>query len=724
MRFAFIGTRGVPARYGGFETAVEEIGRRLASRGHEVLVFCRSTTGEEHPSEYLGMRLLHLPAVRQRMLETLSHTALSVISPALSGVDSAVVFNAANAPLLPVLRARRIPVATHVDGLEWRRAKWGGAGRNYYRLAEALSVRWSDGLIADAQGIADYYATCFGAATRQIAYGAPILAGAGDDRLDDLGLTPKRFHLVVARFEPENHVLEIVKGYVSSAAQLPLVVVGSAPYSDAYTTAIRAAADDRVLLAGGVWDQRLLDQLYANCLTYLHGHSVGGTNPSLLRAAGAGAPVIAYDVPFNREVVRANAGYFTDPESVAAQVLAAEANPESATRRGALLQEEIARYSWEDVSDSYEDMLTELAKRGQTKRSERPAGRRRADGICHSGATDPHRDAQPGYSEDLRRALRQEAAPGTPRLGVVVVNYGSSDLLAENLPPGLASTSDAQIVVVDNFSTEQERSAVRSLAAARGWELVQSAENVGFGEGVNAGVLRAAEVGCRVFVALNPDAKASPAVLRALAREAGEHQRALISPALARSDGRPFYRGASIDLRTGEIRGGWVGPGDPDARNWLSGACLAFSGETWAELGGFSEGYFLYWEDVDLSLRAAKAGIALVFREDLTVIHDEGGTHRVSGERKSPLYYYYNTRNRLVLASRLIAPADRKAWLLSTPRASFRIWKRGGRRQLLTQPAGAWAAVRGTLAGVRTYWNAARVRPAPHSAEADGVTES
>jgi glycosyltransferase involved in cell wall biosynthesis len=231
------------------------------------------------------MRLVHLPSVRKRALETLSHTALSTAHAVLKhSHDVGIVFNAANAPLLPVLRVARLPVATHVDGLEWRRAKWGAAGKHYYRMAEALAVRWSDALIADAKGIADYYAAEFSARTELISYGAPIQRDVAHDRLAELGLRPGGFHLVVARFEPENNVLLAVEGYLRSTAREPLVVVGSAPYSAAYTRQIRelAATSPRVQLLGGVWDQEKLDQLYAHALTYVHGHSVGGTNPSLL----------------------------------------------------------------------------------------------------------------------------------------------------------------------------------------------------------------------------------------------------------------------------------------------------------------------------------------------------------------------------------------------------------------------------------------------------------
>jgi glycosyltransferase involved in cell wall biosynthesis len=373
MRIAMVGTRGVPARYGGFETAVEEVGSRLAARGHDVVVYCRTAPGQDRPAEHLGMRLVHLPAARKRSLETLSHSALSVAHLLVHRTDAALVFNAANSPLLPALRLARIPVATHVDGLEWKRAKWGGAGRRYYRMAESLAVRWSDALIADAEGIADYYDKEFGAPTELLTYGAPLIA-PGSDRLAELGLEPRGYHLAVARFEPENHVHLIVDGYRRSGARKPLVVVGSAPYSDEYTRTVHGLADERVRFLGGVWDQEQLDQLYANCDTYLHGHSVGGTNPSLLRAIGAGAAVLAYDVDFNREVLRESGRFFADATDVARLVDFAETDEAGTRRSGERARQRAAGYDWDDVASGYEQLAAKLAARAYPKR--RPSGRR------------------------------------------------------------------------------------------------------------------------------------------------------------------------------------------------------------------------------------------------------------------------------------------------------------------------------------------------------------
>jgi glycosyltransferase involved in cell wall biosynthesis len=391
MRIAMIGTRGVPARYGGFETCVEEVGLRLAKLGHEVVVYCRrpeTPQGSGSPefgaepdldpgvSEYLGMRLVHLPALRRKTLETLSHTALSVAHADLHRPDVAFVFNAANALLLPFLRLRGIPVVTHVDGLEWKRAKWSGLGQRYYRAAEALAVRWSDALIADAAGIQDYYTERFAVSTDYIPYGAPIITDSGAERIAGLGLENLGYHLVVARFEPENHVDLAVEGYLRSGATRPLVVVGAAPYADRYTAAIRrlADSDQRVRLLGSIWDQRLLDQLYSNALTYIHGHSVGGTNPSLLRAMGAGTATAAFDVNFNREVLGEYGRYFTRPAELAAAVDEAEADPGATERRGHAQIASLGRYEWDDVADKYEKLALRL-------RRPRGAGGSPADGL-------------------------------------------------------------------------------------------------------------------------------------------------------------------------------------------------------------------------------------------------------------------------------------------------------------------------------------------------------
>jgi glycosyltransferase involved in cell wall biosynthesis len=355
-----IGTRGVPARYGGFETAVEEVGSRLVTMGHDVVVYCR---GDDRSDSYLGMRRVRLPALRHPVMETLSHTALSVGHLLRHRTDVALVFNAANAPLLPFIKAARIPVAVHVDGLEWQRAKWGPNGRRYYLANERLSVRWANQLISDAVGIQDYYLNRYRAESTFLAYGSPIIPAADPVRLAEMDLTPGGYHLVVARMEPENHVDVIVEGYRNSKALLPLVVVGSVPYPSEHERTVQtlAASDSRIRMIGGLWDQDLLNSLYAGSASYLHGHSVGGTNPSLLRAMGAGAPVIAWEVNFNREVLADTGRFFANPTDLAHAVEEIEADPLAARALGEDARKRAAsEYRWDDVATGYEDLCYRL----------------------------------------------------------------------------------------------------------------------------------------------------------------------------------------------------------------------------------------------------------------------------------------------------------------------------------------------------------------------------
>ncbi|WP_424348208.1 DUF1972 domain-containing protein [Kocuria sp. CH-021] len=396
LHVGMVGTRGVPAAYGGFETAVEEIGARLVERGHQVTVYCRRGNAAQSVGagatgglgSYRGMELIHLPALRLKSFETLSHTAVSSVHHLWHRkTDVNFVFNAANSPLLRVLRAGGTPVAVHVDGLEWKRGKWGRHGRAYYRMAELLAVRGADALIADAEGIQDYYRHEFGADTTLLTYGAPVLNDVRGSVVEAVGLSPFGYHLVVARMEPENHVHLIVNAYTRSRSTRPLVIVGTAPYAAEYIDAIRrtATADPRIRLVGGIWNQELLDQLYGNALSYVHGHSVGGTNPSLLRAMGAGTPTLAFDVVFNRGVLDHLGRYFKTEDELTQLFEEMEATaPGELQRIGAgLRQRASVQYDWNTVTDGYERLAADLAAGWSTRG--RSNGRRRSDGIAWSG---------------------------------------------------------------------------------------------------------------------------------------------------------------------------------------------------------------------------------------------------------------------------------------------------------------------------------------------------
>lgn len=358
-RVALMGTRGIPAQHGGFETAVQYIGPGLVERGWDVTVYCRNP-GQKLRT-YEGTRLVNLPALRLKAAETLSHTAVSTGHALTQHYDVAIVFNSGNAPFVRPLQWRGVPVAVHVDGLEAQRAKWEGFGAKYYTWAERTSVKHADAIIADAHGIADHVRRTYGRESVYLPYGAP-LTDPPAPRLAEIDLAEQQYHLTVARFEPENHVLEIVRGYRASNAALPLIVVGAPSYSHSYAEAVEQAAvgDSRIRLLGSVWDQELLDQLYVGARSVLHGHSVGGTNPSLLRAMGASARVSAYDCVFNREVTGGHASWFVDQSGVAAAVEADELHPDD--RGMAARHRAETAYRWSEVLDGYERLCARLSR--------------------------------------------------------------------------------------------------------------------------------------------------------------------------------------------------------------------------------------------------------------------------------------------------------------------------------------------------------------------------
>ncbi|OMH31368.1 glycosyltransferase [Tersicoccus sp. Bi-70] len=288
-------------------------------------------------------------------------------------------------------------------------------------------------------------------------------------------------------------------------------------------------------------------------------------------------------------------------------------------------------------------------------------------------------------------------------LGIVVVNYGSSELLAVNLAAAAAACPEATVVVVDNPTTADERTRITDLAERSGWHLVPEDVNVGFGTGMNHGVAAARRAGATRFLLLNPDARIDAHAVGVLGDAVIADPLLLVSPAVHRPDGGVWFAGADLYLRTGLMRSRRRREPGAEVREWLSGACLMVSADLWDACGGFSDTYFLYWEDVDLSARVLEAGGRLEVREDAVAVHDEGATHRTGPEQlgKSPTYYYFNTRNRLQYAVDHLDRATVGRWLLLAPWCAWQILLQGGRRQLLHPVAPVGAAARGTLAGTR-----------------------
>lgn len=221
--------------------------------------------------------------------------------------------------------------------------------------------------------------------------------------------------------------------------------------------------------------------------------------------------------------------------------------------------------------------------------------------------------------------------------------------------------------------------------------------NLGFAAGMNAGARHAIDHGCESLLLLNPDVTIAPTTVRALLSHVEVVRDALVTPRIRHADGTEGFARGTLDLARGTTR--TRGPLDPTHQPWLSGACLALSVDLWQVLGGLAEEYFMYWEDIELSHRCQLLGGGLVVRADLDAVHQVGGTQ---GQVKSPLYLYYNCRNRLLFARRNVDRRDARGWLRSTPSYARRVLLRDGRRAVLRRPLTTVVpVVRGTMAGIR-----------------------
>lgn len=366
LSIAILGTRGIPASYGGFETFAEQLSVRLVERGHEVTVYCRSGRERGHLSQFRGVRLIHLPAIRTKSAETLSHTLLSSLHTLFRKYDIVYVCNSANAPICMLAKIRRRTVVLNVDGLEWRRAKWGDLAKRYYRWATRLAVGTSIEIVTDAATVQAYYRRKFQRETKVFGYGTDVFPrGYLCERLETLGLRPDDYFLYVSRLERENNAELVIRAYARVDTDVPLVIVGDAPYARDYVEHLRTIADERVRFLG----YRFGDEyhaLAANALAYVQATEVGGTHPALVEAMGHGNAVFAHDVPEHHEVLGEAGEYFGfhDEESLAALMSLADRDREWAQRLGVRAKERVmARYSWESITDAYERYFWGLVDR-------------------------------------------------------------------------------------------------------------------------------------------------------------------------------------------------------------------------------------------------------------------------------------------------------------------------------------------------------------------------
>ncbi len=362
---AIIGTRGYPSFYGGFETAVRMLAPYLADHGWDVTVYGRPG-GSPAPREFKrDPRVVsrNTPGLESKSLSTLSYGLTSSLDSARRKPDVALVMNVANGYWLPILKARGIPSVVNVDGIEWEREKWGRLARQVFFNGAKATARHADSLIYDARAIGDYWRANFDRDGTFIPYGGteptPLPA--------PMGLRSGEFILLVARFVPENTIGEFFAAAEKLANRHDVVIVGSSGYGgdlDERAKAL-AAAKPRVSWLGHLRDDDLLLALWQHCGVYFHGHSVGGTNPALVQAMACGAPVVARDTVYNREVL-GDVGSFVEPEpdAIVAAIERSLAAPEDRERRSKLSRARVAeQYSWELVCSSYEAELELMRRR-------------------------------------------------------------------------------------------------------------------------------------------------------------------------------------------------------------------------------------------------------------------------------------------------------------------------------------------------------------------------
>ncbi len=356
MRIAILGTRGIPASYGGFETFAEHLSTRLVARGHDVTVYGRAHYVSPRQLEYHGVKLKVLPTIRHKYFDTVVHSFLSAIHAVPKRFDAALICNAANAPFAPILRLTGTPVAINVDGLEHKRKKWGWLGKRYYLAAERLATVLPNVMVTDAQVIQDYYLARYDAKSQMIAYGSEVERRPDRAAVRRWRAEPNRYVLYVSRLEPENNARLVIEAFKKVRTAYRLLIVGDAPYAHDYITDLkeRARGDKRIIFTGFVFgqDYRALQQ---NAYCYVHATEVGGTHPALLEAMGYGNCVLTLATPENIEAVGDAGIPYADEFDLAEKL-------QRVLRDGSLVQSYRNRaqirvqrhYDWERVVDQYE----------------------------------------------------------------------------------------------------------------------------------------------------------------------------------------------------------------------------------------------------------------------------------------------------------------------------------------------------------------------------------
>ena len=365
VSIAILGTRGIPANYGGFETFAEELSHRLVQRGHAVTVYCRSHHTPPELDSFRGARLTVLPTIRHKYLDTVAHGLVSSLHALGSRHEVILVCNAVNASFIPILKLSGARVAINVDGLEWQRKKWNRLGKGLYRLSEKIACLAADAIVTDSMTIQSYYDRVHRRPTSFIPYGAPTEKVSRNGTLTRLGLSPGKYVLYVSRFEPENNAHLVLDAFRRVSTDVKLVMVGDAPYARPYISRLKEMAGPRVLFPGYVFGEAYRELMsYAYC--YVHATEVGGTHPALIEGMGLSNGVLVADTPENREVAGDSALFFSlaGPDDLAERLGLALGNPKLLHTLSEKARQRVRlRYTWDRVTDSYEELLLSLRER-------------------------------------------------------------------------------------------------------------------------------------------------------------------------------------------------------------------------------------------------------------------------------------------------------------------------------------------------------------------------
>ncbi len=369
MKIALIGTRGIPASYGGFETCAEELGARLVERGHTVTVYCRSHHIAYKEPYYRGIRLVRLPTIPNKYLDTILHTAVSSVHALGQEYDVVLMFIAGNSPVSFLPRVVGQRVVLNVDGLDWKRQKWPPPAKLYIQFAEWLATKMPNRVVTDSRQVQDYYRQRWNAETTYIAYGADVHSQPAGPYLARFGLKPRGYILFVGRLVPENCVHHLVNAFKKLKTELKCVIVGDAPYADEYIHALKASASENVIFTGYLFGEGYRE-LSSHAYTFVETSEVGGTHPALLEAMAFGNCVVVNDTRENLETM-GGAGLMYNgakgAEHLAHVLQELIDNPMRAEEYRCRAQERVRNhFTWDAITDEYERLFEQML---ETKRS-------------------------------------------------------------------------------------------------------------------------------------------------------------------------------------------------------------------------------------------------------------------------------------------------------------------------------------------------------------------